>query len=95
SEDDFGKPKNAFIPCTLWLVESMYLAGRKERARKLFEDLLGHSNHLGLFSEDIDPYRKELLGNFPQTYTHMALINAAVMLSEASIKKPVCKIRLE
>ncbi len=95
SEDDFGKPKNAFIPCTLWLVEAMYLAGRKERARELFEDLLGHSNHLGLFSEDIDPYRKELLGNFPQTYTHMALINAAVMLSEASIKKPVCKIRLE
>jgi len=95
SEDDFGKPKNAFIPCTLWLVEAMYLAGKKEMARKMFEDLLDHSNHLGLFSEDIDPNTKELLGNFPQAYTHMALINAAVMLSQRSIKKPVCKVRIE
>lgn len=95
SEDDFGKPKNAFIPCTLWLVEAMYLAGRKERAKKLFEDLLGHSNYVGLFSEDIDPYKKELLGNFPQAYTHLALINDAIMLSEGTTKKPVCEIRLE
>jgi GH15 family glucan-1,4-alpha-glucosidase len=94
AEDDFGKPKNAFIPCSLWLVEAMYLAGRKKLARKLFEDLLNYSNHLGLFSEDIDPYTKELLGNFPQAYTHMALVNAAVMLSESSVKKPKCEIKL-
>ena len=91
AEDDFGKPKNAFIPCTFWLVEAMYLTGRKKRARKMFEDLLNYSNHLGLFSEDIDLNTKELLGNFPQAYTHLALINDAIMLSEGTVKKPVCE----
>jgi len=95
AEDDFGKPKNAFIPCTFWLVEAMYLTGRKKRAKKMFEDLLNYSNHLGLFSEDIDPSTKELLGNFPQAYTHLALINDAIMLSEGTVKKPPCGIRLE
>ncbi len=95
AEDDFGKPKNAFIPCTMWLIEAMYLTGRKKRAKKMFEDLLNYSNHLGLFSEDIDPSTKELLGNFPQAYTHLALINDAIMLSEGTVKKPLCEIRLE
>jgi len=94
SEDDFGKPENTFTPCSLWFVEAQYMAGRKEKARKIFEELMGYSNNLGLFSEDIDPTTKEQKGNFPQAYTHMALINAAVMLNESERKHPECKLKL-
>jgi len=69
--------------------------GKKKACEKMFEDLLNYSNHLGLFSEDIDPSTKELLGNFPQAYTHLALINDAIMPSEGTVKKPLCEIRLE
>jgi GH15 family glucan-1,4-alpha-glucosidase len=54
----------------------------KEEAKKIFEDLLACGNHLGLFSEDIDFTTKRLLGNFPQAYSHLALINTATMFSE-------------
>jgi GH15 family glucan-1,4-alpha-glucosidase len=54
----------------------------KEESKKIFEDLLACGNHLGLFSEDIDFTTKRLLGNFPQAYSHLALINTATMFSE-------------
>ncbi|MDD2602750.1 MAG: glycoside hydrolase family 15 protein [Prevotella sp.] len=80
--DDFGMPTSAFTICTFWLVRAMYVTGEKEEARHLFEELLTYSNHLGLFSEDLDFESKRLLGNFPQAYSHLALINTALLFQE-------------
>lgn len=57
--------------------------GRTDEARNLFEELLEYSNHLGLFAEELDPETGTQLGNFPQAYSHMGLINAAVELHRA------------
>ncbi len=85
SADDFGRPKNAFIVASLWLAKALYSIGEKVRGRQLFENILSRANHLGLLSEDIDPETGELLGNFPQAYSHMALINTVhVMDKDAS-----------
>jgi GH15 family glucan-1,4-alpha-glucosidase len=81
SSDDFGVPKAAFTVCAFWLVEALALLGRTDEARDLFERLLSYHNGLGLFSEDILPDSYEQTGNFPQTYTHVGLINAAFRLS--------------
>lgn len=94
TEDDFGKPENAFILCSLWLAEAQFLAGRKEKAKKIFEELLDKSNHLGLFSEDINTKTEELTGNFPQAYTHLAIIDAAVVLCGEKVQKPECELKL-
>ena len=67
--------------------------GEKKKARYIYEKLIKQSNHLGLFSEDIDIKTKKLLGNFPQAYTHLALINSSILLSEWSAKRK--KIDLE
>ncbi|MFC0876186.1 glycoside hydrolase family 15 protein [Saccharicrinis sp. FJH2] len=83
--DDFGVPSSAFTICTFWLINSLYKIGEKVEAKKIFEELLGHSNHLGLYSEDIDFKTKRLLGNFPQAYSHLALIETAIMLSGEEI----------
>jgi len=84
NEDDFGFPETAFLICSFWLVDALILSGKKEEAKKYFEKLLQYSNHLGLFSEDIHPKTNQLLGNFPQAYSHVAVINSAVLLSEKS-----------
>jgi GH15 family glucan-1,4-alpha-glucosidase len=80
--DDFGKPMSSFTICTFWLVQALFRIGLKEDAKNIFEDLLACSNHLGLFSEDIHFTTKRLLGNFPQAYSHLALINTATLFSE-------------
>jgi GH15 family glucan-1,4-alpha-glucosidase len=64
------------------LIKALYKIGEKKEAVILFEQLLSYSNHLGLFSEDIDFKTKRLLGNFPQGYSHLALIETAILLSE-------------
>ena len=71
----------AFTVCTFWLVEALALIGRTEEARELFDRLLSLDNGLGLYSEDILPDTLEQSGNFPQTYSHVGLINAAFRLS--------------
>jgi GH15 family glucan-1,4-alpha-glucosidase len=81
AEDDFGETHNAFLICSFWLVEALSHLGQKQEARQLFDRLLACSNHLGLYSEDVDPKTNELWGNFPQTYSHVGLINAAFSLS--------------
>ncbi len=80
--DDFGRPKSAFILASLWLTKALHSIGDKQKALMLFKKVLSHANHLGLLSEDIDPETGELLGNFPQAYSHMAVINAANYLSK-------------
>jgi len=81
-QDDFGKPQSSFTVCTFWMIKALYRIGRKDEARALFEKTLTYSNHVGLFSEDIDVESKRLLGNFPQGYSHLALIDAAMTLSD-------------
>ena len=82
NKDDFGLPSSSFTICTFWYINSLFKIGEKQKAKKLFDKLLSHSNHLGLFSEDIDFKTKRLLGNFPQAYSHLALIETAINLSK-------------
>jgi GH15 family glucan-1,4-alpha-glucosidase len=79
--DDFGRPVAAFTVCSFWLAEALALLGRHEEGRELFDHLLTLHNGLGLYSEDILPETYEQTGNFPQTYSHVGLINAAFRLS--------------
>ena len=81
SPDDFGMPHAAFTVCTFWLVEALAILERTDEARELFHYLLSLDNGLGLYSEDILPDTLEQSGNFPQTYSHVGLINAAFRLS--------------
>lgn len=79
--DDFGAPETSFLVCNFWYVEALIAIGHTDDARKLFEKLLAIRNPLGLLSEDYDPKTGELWGNFPQTYSMVGLINAALGLS--------------
>jgi GH15 family glucan-1,4-alpha-glucosidase len=80
AKDDFGIPKNALIACTFWYIDALAGIGRRDDALDLLERIISHTNHLGLFSEDIDRSTYELLGNFPQAYSHIALINTMTNL---------------
>lgn len=80
--DDFGKPSSSFTICTFWLVQALFRIGMKDEANAVFDNLLKCGNHLGLYSEDLDFSSKRLLGNFPQAYSFLALINTAIMFSE-------------
>ena len=82
NEDDFGLPSSSFTVCTFWFINSLFQIGEEEKSKALFDELLSHSNHLGLFSEDIDFKSKRLLGNFPQAYSHLALIDNALNFNE-------------
>ncbi|MBA3591817.1 glycoside hydrolase family 15 protein [Methylibium sp.] len=79
--DDFGKPETAFNICAFWRIDSLVRIGRREQARAIFEAMLAVRNPLGLLSEDTDSRSGELWGNFPQTYSMVGVINAAVRLS--------------
>jgi len=81
AEDDFGYPENAFNICTFWFVDALHAIGRGDEARQIFCKMLEHRTRLGLLSEDLDPHTGELWGNFPQTYSMVGLINAAMHLS--------------
>ncbi|MGD2271708.1 MAG: glycoside hydrolase family 15 protein [Desulfobacterales bacterium] len=80
NEDDFGMPQSSFTICTFWFIKALYKIGEKEKAEKMFQKVLSYRNHVGLLSEDIDFETKRLLGNFPQGYSHIALIDAAITL---------------
>ena len=79
--DDFGAPETAFTACTFWLIDALARVGRDDDAREIFADVLRHRNHLGLLSEGLHIESGELWGNFPQTYSMVGLINAAMQLS--------------
>ena len=85
NEDDFGKPRSAFTLCSFWLVKALSQTGKQREATKLFEKMLSYSNHLGLYSEDMDFESKRLLGNFPQGYSHLSLIDAAIALCRTEV----------
>lgn len=80
-EDDFGIPRSAFVACSFWVAQALARLGSSNDARRIIERALDASNHLGLFSEHFDPLTSQQLGNFPQTYSHVGLINAAFAVS--------------
>ncbi len=75
--------EGAFLPCSFWLVDSLVLIGRLDDAREHFEQLLALRNDLGLLTEEYDPAAGRMVGNFPQAFTHVALVNSAILLSQA------------
>ncbi|MFK7936958.1 MAG: glycoside hydrolase family 15 protein [Saprospiraceae bacterium] len=81
-KDDFGEPESTFLICAFWYVESLARMGRVDEAIEIFENLTKHSNHLGLLSEDVHAATGSQYGNFPQTYSHVGLINAAFAISK-------------
>lgn len=93
SEDADGLPgeEGAFLACSFWLVDAWLLQGRRSDAIAMFERLLGIGNDLGLFAEEYDPETRRQLGNFPQAFTHFALINTAHLLqrTEAGEQPPM------
>ena len=80
TQDGLVGGEGTFCMCSFWLIECLARNGQVERARFLFEKMLGYANHLGLFAEELGP-SGEHLGNFPQAFTHMALISAAFELN--------------
>ncbi|MDG6928565.1 MAG: glycoside hydrolase family 15 protein [Nitrososphaerota archaeon] len=82
--DGFSEGEGSFMICNFWLVGSLARADRLQEARELFERLLSLGNHLGLYSEEMDAASGEMLGNFPQAFSHMGLIMAASELTAAA-----------
>ena len=78
--DGLPPGEGAFLPCSFWLVNAYKLQGRDDDARAVFEKLIGLSNDLGLLAEEYDPAVGRLVGNFPQAFSHLALISSALML---------------
>ena len=85
-DDGLGGREGTFTICTFWLADDLIALGEIDRARALFETLRGYANDLGLFSEEIDAESGEMLGNFPQAFTHLAFINTAVQLHKAGVR---------
>ena len=83
TQDGLPPGEGAFLACSFWLADAYILLGRRDDARKLFERLLTLCNDLGLLSEEYDPAGKRLLGNFPQAFSHIALVITAHNLDRA------------
>ncbi|EAQ33507.1 Glycoside hydrolase, family 15 [Nitrobacter sp. Nb-311A] len=83
-DDGIGGEEGAFLACSFWLADAYVMLGRTDDALKLFESLLVIRNDLGLLAEEYDPIRKRLVGNFPQGFSHIGLINTAFNLIDAT-----------
>jgi hypothetical protein len=81
--DGLAGEEGTFLLCTFWLAHALAMAGQVERARRVFEHAAGYANDVGLLAEEIDPENGGLLGNFPQAFSHIGLINAAWAITEA------------
>jgi GH15 family glucan-1,4-alpha-glucosidase len=82
--DGLPGSEGAFLACSFWLVDNYSFAGRIQEAEALFERLVGLRNHLGLFAEEYDARLRRQIGNFPQAFTHLALIMSARILDAAA-----------
>jgi GH15 family glucan-1,4-alpha-glucosidase len=86
--DGLPPGEGVFLACSFWMVSSLKAVGREPEARNLFEDLLKLTNELGLLSEEYDTKGKRMVGNFPQAFSHIALLNAAFDLEDgAGVRK--------
>jgi GH15 family glucan-1,4-alpha-glucosidase len=88
-KDGLPPGEGAFLACSFWFVDNLVLAGRIKEAEQLFERLCGLCNDVGLLSEEYDPHAKRLVGNFPQAFSHIAMVNSAhnLVLSDNSLKQ--------
>ena len=84
SDDGLPGEEGSFLLCTFWLAHARALAGQIDRARQIFEGAAAFANDLGLLSEQVDSKRRELLGNFPQAFSHIGLVNAAWAIHQAT-----------
>ena len=87
--DGFPGGEGAFLPCSFWLVQALARTGRRREAVELFQTLLEHASPLGLYAEEMDPATGAHLGNYPQTLTHAALVQAALAIRDAPTSGPV------
>jgi GH15 family glucan-1,4-alpha-glucosidase len=83
ARDGLDGEEGAFLLCTFWLAQALATAGQPDRARSVFERAAPFVNDVGLLAEEVDPINGELLGNFPQAFSHIGLVNAAWAISEA------------
>jgi GH15 family glucan-1,4-alpha-glucosidase len=83
-DDGIGGEEGAFLACSFWLADAYVMLGRTDDALKLFENLLAIRNDLGLLAEEYDPIQRRLVGNFPQGFSHIGLINTAFNLIDAA-----------
>jgi GH15 family glucan-1,4-alpha-glucosidase len=81
TEDGLPAGEGTFLPCTFWYADNLALQGKRDEAAAIFERLLGLRNDVGLLSEEYDPRSRRLVGNFPQAFTHIGLINTALNLT--------------
>src|SRR6202041_683092 len=86
TDDGLPPGEGVFLPCSFWLADVYAMSGRTREATELFERLLQLPNDLGLLSEEYDPISKRLVGNFPQAFSHVALVRTAFMLNRAAGK---------
>jgi GH15 family glucan-1,4-alpha-glucosidase len=84
ADDGLPAGEGAFLACSFWLVDAYLMLGRREDAERLFERLLSLRNDVGLLSEEYDPYANRLIGNFPQAFSHLALVNSATNLAHST-----------
>jgi GH15 family glucan-1,4-alpha-glucosidase len=82
--DGLPPGEGAFLACSFWLVDALLLIGKEADARRLFDRLLGVRNGVGLLSEEYDTEARRLVGNFPQAFSHIALVNSAHNLERAT-----------
>lgn len=83
SDDGLPGKEGTFGLCTFWLVDALALSGRTKEARDIFENLINHTNHVGLLPEQLNPDTGEFLGNFPQAFSHIGMINSMIYLAYA------------
>jgi alpha,alpha-trehalase len=85
ASDGLAGEEGTFLLCTFWLAHALALAGEVKRARTTFEQAIVYVNDVGLLAEEVDPETNELLGNFPQAFSHIGLVNAAWAISQAEV----------
>jgi GH15 family glucan-1,4-alpha-glucosidase len=86
-DDGLPPGEGVFLPCSFWYVDNLSLMGRHDEADAMFRRLAGLANDVGLLAEEYDPVGKRQLGNFPQAFTHIQLVNSAFNLSRADTPK--------
>ena len=87
SDDGLEGEEGTFLLCTFWLAQALARSGRTARARTVFERATAFVNDVGLLAEEVGPVSGELLGNFPQAFSHIGLVNAAWEISQAELRQ--------